>query len=110
MNLPFRQLAGLILLLVVACGPAVDDDAQLAQRVSAAIAAASDLPQQGLELTVTEGRVLVTGALDCPECGGSRTPGGSGTVQQSLGAVIRAVPGVRTVSFELTEDAGTSLP
>lgn len=110
MSLLFRVLAGLTLLLVVACGPAVDGDTQLAQRVSAAIAAASDLPQQGLKVTVTEGVVLVTGTLDCPDCGGARTPGGSGTVQQSLGAVIRAVPGVRLVSFEFAGEGGTSQP
>ena len=30
----------------------------------------------------------------CDGCGGSSTPGGAATVQQSLGAVVRAVPGV----------------
>jgi len=45
--------------------------------------------------------VTISGSVVCQECGGRRTPGGSGTVQQSLGAVVRAIPGVESVEFEL---------
>lgn len=34
-----------------------------------------------------------------------RTPGNFGTVQQSLGAVVRAVAGVREVIFDLSSDS-----
>ena len=45
--------------------------------------------------------MTLTGSVVCDECGGRRTPGGFGTVQQSLGAVVRAIPGVESVEFEL---------
>lgn len=104
MNLAtIRQLSIILVLplLVVACEPAPDQDELLQQRVSAAIAAAADLPQTGLMISVEEGAVLVTGSIDCEACGGNRTPGGADTIQQSLGAVIRAVPGVGAVHFDL---------
>ena len=98
-----RQLSIILvfLFLTAACEPAPDQDELLQQRVSAAIAAAADLPQEGLTITVEEGVVLVTGSIDCEACGGTRTPGGADTIQQSLGAVIRAVPGVGAVTFDL---------
>jgi len=76
-------------------------DSVLVARVEAALQAASDLPADSIAVTVLGGVVTLVGSVVCEECGGSRTPSGSGTVQQSLGAVVRAVPGVERVLFEL---------
>ena len=62
----------------------------------AAIASASDLPAD-LQVEANDGVVSITGSLACDDCGGLQTPGGIGTVQQSVGAVVRAVPGVEAV-------------
>jgi hypothetical protein len=90
-----------LLVVLQTCSPAADEEPSLQQQVSAAIASASDLPADSLMVTVEGGRVRVTGSLECEDCGGMRTPGGEGTIQQSLGAVIRAVPGVTSVEFDL---------
>ena len=76
-------------------------DASLAARVSAALENSSDLPANALEVDVDAGRVIVSGSVACGECGGTLTPGGFASVQQSLGAVVRAVPGVEQVEFDL---------
>ena len=76
-------------------------DAMLADRVEAAIGAASDLPASSLTVEASDGVVTITGSVVCEECGGTRTPPGVGTIQQSLGAVVRAVPGVERVEFDL---------
>lgn len=76
-------------------------DSLLAARVEAAIEAASDLSADSIRVEVSEGVVTLTGSVVCDDCGGTRTPGGTGTVQQSLGAVVRAVPGVERVRFDL---------
>ena len=76
-------------------------DALLADRVGAAIEAASDLPANAIVVEASNGVVTITGSVVCEECGGSRTPPGVGTIQQSLGAVVRAVPGVERVEFDL---------
>ncbi len=93
--------------LFAGCGPRQTDagsaagaDRELAGRVQAALAAAGDLPA-GLSVEVVDGVVLIAGALACEDCGGSRTPGNTGTIQQSLGTVVRAVPGVGEVRFQL---------
>ena len=80
-----------------ACASGVPDEL-LQERVEAALAAASDVPADALSVVVMDGIVTISGSV---ECGGRRTPGGSGTVQQSLGAVVRAIPGVESVEFEL---------
>jgi hypothetical protein len=90
-----------LLVILQTCGPAADEQQSLQQQVNAAIASASDLPVDNLMVTVEGGTVRVTGSLECEDCGGMRTPGGEGTIQQSLGAVIRAVPGVTSVEFDL---------
>ena len=51
---------------------------------------------------VNEGIVLISGSMACEDCGGLRTPGNIGTVQQSLGGVVRAVSGVMRVDFDLS--------
>ena len=102
-------LFSLSLMTLASCGPnsdsgdAVDTSVgqTLEQRVSAAIAAASDVPADNLSVSVQDGLVTISGSLDCEDCGGYRTPGQAGTVQQSLGAVVRAVPGVDEVRFDL---------
>ncbi len=73
-------------------------DAELQTQIEALIKQQSDLPQ-GLQVTVTEGRVMLTGSLECEECGGNATPGTEDTIQQSLGAVVRAIPGVIDLQF-----------
>ncbi len=76
-------------------------DLALKVRVEAAIQSASDVPAESIAVEVSDGIVTLTGSVVCEECGGRRTPNGSGTVQQSLGAVVRAIPGVAGVEFEL---------
>ncbi len=86
------------------CGSDADQgvpDDVLQARVEAALASASDVPADALTVVVMGGVVTVTGSVVCEDCGGRRTPGGTGTVQQSLGAVVRAIPGVERVEFSL---------
>ncbi|MEQ1855530.1 MAG: BON domain-containing protein [Longimicrobiales bacterium] len=105
---PLRALR-LALLLGVFAGPVaaqtqpypVPDDV-LKARVEAAIAHAADLPADSLVVEASSGVVTITGSLLCNDCGGNATPSGTGTVQQSLGAVVRAVPGVAVVRFALS--------
>ena len=75
-------------------------DEQLQARVESALANAADLPP-GFVVAVDQGAVLISGSMECEDCGGMRTPGNVGTIQQSLGAVVRAVPGVDRVDFSL---------
>jgi osmotically-inducible protein OsmY len=78
-----------------------DADAALRARVEAALARAADVPADSVTVEVGRGTVTIAGSLLCEGCGGNATPGGSATVQQSLGAVVRAVPGVERVVFRL---------
>ncbi len=73
-------------------------DAELQTQIEALIKQQSDLPQ-GLQVMVTDGRVMLTGSLECEACGGNATPGTEDTIQQSLGAVVRAIPGVVDLQF-----------
>ncbi|MEX0963089.1 MAG: hypothetical protein WDZ52_03470 [Pseudohongiellaceae bacterium] len=94
-------LLGLCLFLQVACASTPTlSDTELQRNVETAIRSASDLPGQ-IRIEVVSGVVRVTGTLSCDECGGSVTPGQAGTIQQSVGAVIRAVPGVTDIEFFL---------
>ena len=87
------------------CGSAAAQnpaDVALKTRIEAALEAASDLPANGaITVEVSHGTVTLTGSVACDECGGRRTTPGFGSVQQSLGAVVRAIPGVERVEFEL---------
>lgn len=76
-------------------------DAELQTIIDTLVKQQLDLPQ-GLQVTVTDGRVMLTGSLECENCGGNATPGTSDTIQQSLGAVVRAIPGVADVQFSFT--------
>lgn len=76
-------------------------DEVLRTRVEAALESASDVPADSITVDVSNGVVTLRGSVVCEDCGGSFTPGGFGTVQQSLGAVVRAIPGIVRVEFEL---------
>ena len=76
-------------------------DLELKARVEAALVSASDVPADSITVEVRDGVVTLSGSVACEECGGRRTPPGFGTVQQSLGAVVRAVPGVARLEFKL---------
>ena len=104
-----------LLLGMATCAPAIEtetametnaivNDEQIKIQVEAVIARAADLPQQ-IVVEVREGVVFISGSLDCEGCGGLRTPGNYGTVQQSLGAVVRAVNGVNEVVFDLNSES-----
>ena len=102
------QLATLICVVAVASLGAPEAaaaqspaDSALKVRIEAALVAASDVPADSITVAVSQGVVTLTGSVVCQECGGRRTPGGSGTTQQSLGAVVRAIPGVASVEFKL---------
>ena len=101
LSLAFCLLAATALGGCASDGPAIPPDDGLPERVEAAIARASDVPADAITVVVIDGVVTVTGSVVCEECGGRRTPGGFGTVQQSLGAVVRAIPGVQSVEFDL---------
>jgi hypothetical protein len=102
---PAGSLAFALLLSVLGAAPAAaqatSDDA-LRTRVEAALAQASDLPADSISVQVQGGVVTLSGSVVCESCGGAATPGGTGTVQQSLGAVVRAIPGVTSLRFALS--------
>ncbi len=77
------------------------EDEVLKVRIVAALQSATDVPADSITVAVSDGVVTLTGSVVCQECGGRRTPNGFGTVQQSLGAIVRAVPGVESVKFKL---------
>ena len=121
MKLQTRTRLTLLLLTLVlgiaACAPTLEteteteietateaSDEQIRIQVEAVIARAADLPQQ-IAVEVREGIVFVSVSLDCEGCGGLRTPGNVGTVQQSLGAMVRAVTGVNAVVFDLNPES-----
>ena len=99
-----RVGAFLLLTLFLATGCAarsttgISDEA-LAEQVRTALVNASDVPGSQLSVEVEDGVVTLRGSLACSDCGGLATPGGAGTVEQSVGAIVRAVPGVREVRF-----------
>lgn len=101
----WARVALLVALLpFAAVGPLAaqtQDDAALRARVEAALASAADLPADSIAVQARNGVVTLTGSVLCDGCGGNSTPGGPATVQQSLGAVVRAVPGVERVEFRL---------
>jgi hypothetical protein len=94
-------LAFLVFGVVPAAAQSSAADEALRARVEAAVAAASDLPADSISVQVQGGVVTLSGSVVCEDCGGSSTPGGAGTVQQTLGAVVRAIPGVETLRFSL---------
>ena len=103
----FRSCSAILLVSsLIACSTAPvatqsSADDLLEARIVAALANAADLPRDGLSIDVNDGVVMLSGSVACVECGGNATPGGSSTVQQSLGAVVRAIPGVERVEFDV---------
>jgi hypothetical protein len=81
-------------------------DSVLQARVEAVLASATDVPADSIDVQVRGGVVTLVGSVACDGCGGGSTPGGAGTVQQSLGALVRAVPGVERVEFRLRYGPG----
>ena len=79
----------------------ISPDAALEARVEAALLGASDLPANAISVEASGGVVTLTGSIVCAQCGGNQTPPGVGAIQQSLGAVVRAVPGVERAEFNL---------
>ena len=65
-------------------------DEVLKARVESALGSASDVHIGGLTVGVTHGVVTLSGHV------------ASGTEQQSVGAIVRAIPGVKDVFFALT--------
>jgi BON domain len=76
-------------------------DQALKARVEAVIKAVSDIPTDSVTVSVTSGVVTLAGSLVCDRCGAGATPGGPATLEQSLAAVVRAVPGVERVEIRL---------
>ena len=76
-------------------------DERIRMQVASAVENASDLPP-GFQVEVNEGVVIISGSGVCDDCGGMRTPGHIGTIQQCLGGVVRAIPGVMRVDFDLS--------
>lgn len=102
-GLGFAALVGFMLSACASgiAGAQSSADTALQARVTAAIENASDLPNGTLTVDASDGIVRISGSVACQDCGGMLTPGGVQTVQQSLGAVVRAVPGVERVEFDL---------
>jgi hypothetical protein len=99
-----RALALAVLLSILGAVPAAaqtESDDMLRSRVEAALAEASDIPADSISVQVQDGVVTLSGSVVCESCGGTATPNGTGTVQQSLGAVVRAIPGVTRLRFAL---------
>ena len=56
-------------------------DERIRAQVASAVVNASDLPP-GFDVQVSEGVVQIKGSVICDDCGGMRTPGHIGTIQQ----------------------------
>ncbi|HJN43527.1 MAG: BON domain-containing protein [Vicinamibacterales bacterium] len=74
-------------------------DDVLKTRVEAALANAEDVPGEEITVEVTDGVVTLSGKV--PSDGQRGVPYPGATVQQSIGAVVRAVPGVEEVRFSI---------
>ena len=70
----------------------VTGDDVLKTRVETALAGASDVNADGLTVAASRGVVTLTGYV------------ASGTEQQSVGAIVRAIPGVEGVAFSLASE------
>jgi osmotically-inducible protein OsmY len=79
-------------------------DDVLKARVVAALAAASDVPGRDIAVDVKSGVVTLKGRVSANSMRGVTYP--TAMMQQSIGAVVRAVPGVKEVRFEIQVDPG----
>ena len=73
-------------------------DAVLRARVEAALAGAADVDGAAITVQARGGVVTLTGRV------------ASGTEQQSVGAIVRAIPGVNDVRFSMSIDDPGDLP
>jgi osmotically-inducible protein OsmY len=93
------------IVIAAAAGGCASEEAQrpsdevLKTRVEAALANAEDVPGEEITVAVTDGVVTLSGTV--PSDGQRGVPYPGATVQQSIGAVVRAVPGVEEVQFSL---------
>lgn len=97
-KMPILLFSVSIFLFSICVSKTFASDSDVQRNVEMAIEGATDLPRE-IRVEVSNGIVRVTGSLQCESCGGNATPGQLSTIQQSLGAVIRAVPGVTHVEF-----------
>ena len=97
------SLSGMLLVRCSEATPLVPviTDSDIQAQIATLLSSQPDLPT-GLQVAVVSGRVTISGSLVCKDCAGQETPGSYGSVQQSVGAVARAVPGVAEVVFALT--------
>ena len=79
-------------------GTTTTGDEVLQARVEAALAGASDVDAAGITVDARRGVVTLTGQVASP------------TEQQSVGAIVRAIPGVRDVAFLLSIADPGALP
>lgn len=97
-------MVAVVLGAAAACGlDSGPTDEELHSSVRSALESASDVNADQLEVDVTDGVVRISGSLTCETCGGQRTPAAEGSIQQTIGAVVRAVPGVVRIEFDLLE-------
>ena len=69
--------------------PATSADQALTTRVENALSSASDVSADQISIETRDGVVTVSGIVS------------SGTEQQTVGAIVRAIPGVKSVQFSL---------
>jgi osmotically-inducible protein OsmY len=74
-------------------------DEALKARVQAALVNASDVPGRDITVDVKAGVVNLTGRVPSDGMRGSAYPGAF--LQQSVGAIVRAIPGVKDVRFSV---------
>lgn len=85
-------------------GARKSSDEALKTRVQAALMSASDVPGREITVDVAGGVVTLKGQLSSDSMRGVAYP--TAILQQSVGAVVRAVPGVKDVRFLLQIEAG----
>lgn len=84
-------------------------DDLLRARVVAALTNASDLPGRDIAVEVKSGIVILRGRISASSMRGVTYP--TAMMQQSVGAVVRAVPGVKQIQFSIQiEPEGTAGP
>lgn len=74
-------------------------DEALKARVQAALVSASDVPGREITVEVSGGVVTLAGRVSSDQMRGAAYPGAF--LQQSVGAIVRAVPGVKDVRFSV---------
>jgi hypothetical protein len=83
-------------------------DEALKARVQAALASATDVPGRDITVDVKGGVVNLTGRVPSDAMRGAAYPGAF--LQQSVGAIVRAIPGVKDVRFSVQFEAPSAAP